>query len=169
MLVGRPQYKGIAMSAIESTDFENAVRVLLTEIFSEVHGIVLDKGTTLFETLSEITAVQASIPVGGQCATLAAQVRHVAFYLDVFERSLREPDMAPVDWDEIWRNTSAVNEAEWAAIQDELRISYGRVLTLLDETETWHGERHLATVMAMAVHSAYHLGEIRQALCTLRS
>ena len=156
------------MSTIESTDFSNAVRILLTEIFSEVQGIVLDKGTTLFETLADIAAAQASIPVGGQCATLAAQVRHVAFYLDVFERSLRESNMAPVDWDEIWSSTSAVDDAEWSSIQEELRRSYGRVLTVLDETETWHGERHLATFMAMIAHSAYHLGEIRQALCTLR-
>lgn len=156
------------MSTIQASDFENAVRVLLTEVFTEVQGIVLDKGTTLFETLSTITAVQASIPVGRQCATLAAQVKHVAFYLDVFERSLREPEMGRVDWDDIWRTTGAVDEAEWTAIQEELRHSYGRVLTMLDETKTWQGERHLATVMAMIVHSAYHLGEIRQALCTLR-
>jgi hypothetical protein len=38
---------------------------------------------------------------------------------------------------------------------------------MIDATATWNGERHLATVMAMIIHSAYHLGEIRQALCTL--
>ncbi len=156
------------MSTIESSDFAGAMRLLLTEIFSEVQGIVLDKGTTLFETLDGITAAEASIPVGGKCATLAAQVKHTAFYLDVFAQSLSDPELGPVDWGEIWRTTEAVDAQEWDALRLELRQSYGRTVTLIEETESWDGERHLATVMAMVVHSAYHLGEIRQALCTLR-
>ena len=53
----------------------------LDETFEQVHGIYLDKGTSLFETLATITAEQASQPVGGRCATLAAQVAHVDLYL----------------------------------------------------------------------------------------
>jgi len=57
----------------------------LDETFEQVHGIYLDKGTSLFETLATITAEQASQPVGGRCATLAAQVAHVNLYLGVIE------------------------------------------------------------------------------------
>jgi hypothetical protein len=52
-----------------------------------VRGIYLDKGTSMFETLAGISAEEATIPVGGKCATLDAQVKHVAFYLDVLDKS----------------------------------------------------------------------------------
>ena len=42
----------------------------LTETFESVNGVYLDKGTSLFETLAEISAEDASIPVGGNCATI---------------------------------------------------------------------------------------------------
>ena len=69
--------------------FTGALYMLLDETFDNVQGYFLDKGTSLFETLATISAEEASIPVGGKCATLAAQVKHVAFYLDVLERNVR--------------------------------------------------------------------------------
>jgi hypothetical protein len=42
----------------------------------------LDDGTSLFETLETVSAQEASIPVGGKCASLAAQVAHVIFYIE---------------------------------------------------------------------------------------
>ncbi|MFN8564453.1 MAG: hypothetical protein U0703_23185 [Anaerolineae bacterium] len=61
--------------------FKRDLLDLLDETFIQHHGIYLDRGTSLFETLAPITAARASIPVGGECATLAAQVEHVRFYL----------------------------------------------------------------------------------------
>ena len=61
---------------------------ILDEAFVTHHGIFLDRGTSLFETLETITAAEASIPVGGKCATLAAQVAHVNFYLEVTGRHI---------------------------------------------------------------------------------
>ncbi len=43
---------------------------ILDEAFVTHHGVFLDRGTSLFETLETITAAEASIPVGGKCATL---------------------------------------------------------------------------------------------------
>ena len=78
------------MSAqIQAEHFTNSLYALLDEAFDNVHGYFLDKGTSMFETLATISAEEASRPVGGKCATLAAQVKHVAFYLDVVERSVR--------------------------------------------------------------------------------
>ncbi|MEI2736167.1 MAG: hypothetical protein V9G24_16185 [Rhodoblastus sp.] len=54
-----------------------------------VHGFYRDRGTSLFETLATISAEEASIAVGGKCATVAAQVKHIAFYLDVLEEAVR--------------------------------------------------------------------------------
>ena len=73
------------MKTIQSEYFKKALLILFDETFNKVHGIYLDKNTSLFDTLTTISADEASIPVGGKCATLAAQVKHVAFYLDVIE------------------------------------------------------------------------------------
>src|SRR5690349_24260351 len=61
----------------------------LEETFSEVHGIYLDKGTTLFETLEGISADEASQRISSNTATIAAQVEHVRFYLDVLDKYIR--------------------------------------------------------------------------------
>ncbi|GAB4161942.1 MAG: hypothetical protein Fur0021_35710 [Candidatus Promineifilaceae bacterium] len=156
------------MSTIESEYFTKALRLLLGETFDHVQGFYLDSGTSLFETLAGISAAEASIPVGGKCATLAAQVKHVAFYLDVVDDSVRNPSAPPADWGEIWRTVSSVTPDEWQAIQAELRASYNRILQLIDDTPVWPNESYIGGAIALIAHTAYHLGEIRQALCTLQ-
>jgi hypothetical protein len=157
------------MSAqIQTEHFTSAIYTLLDEIFDNVHGYCLDKGTSLFETLATISAEEASVPVGGRCATLAAQVKHVAFYLDVLEHNVRTQQYERVDWGKIWRETSAVTPEEWAVLKQQLRASYDRIKQLVSDTTEWPSEAHLGGIMAVAVHTAYHLGEIRQALCILR-
>lgn len=157
------------MSTIQTDHFTKALLGLLDETFDSVKGYYLDRGTSLFETLAGISAAEASIPVGGQCATLAAQVKHTAFYLDVLEKSLREHSFSRVDWDEIWRTVSSVTSEEWEAIKAELRTSYDRVQVLIQETTDWPNEVQIGQAMGFIVHTAYHLGEIRQALCTIKS
>ncbi len=157
------------MTPIDPQQFTEALLLLLDETFDAVQGIYLDRGTSLFETLATVTAVEASIPVGGKCATLAAQVKHVAFYLDVVDKSTRDPDYPRVDWDEIWRTVSRVTPEEWAAIQAELRESYNLILKLINETADWSGASQIGGAMGVIAHTAYHLGEIRQALCTLKA
>jgi hypothetical protein len=156
------------MSSIESEHFTKALVALLDETFDNVQGIFLDKGTSLFETLAGITAAEASIPVGGKCATLAAQVKHVAFYLDVVDKSVRDPASPRADWGEIWRTVASVTPAEWDAIRAELRANYDRILRLIQDTPAWPSEYEIGGAIGVIAHSAYHLGEIRQALCTLR-
>ena len=156
------------MSTFQGRDLVNALLMMLTEIFEEVNGYILDKGTSLFETLATISAEEASIPVGGKCATLAAQVKHVAFYLDVVDKSVRDPNSPPADWNEIWDTINVVDDAEWLEIQDELRHSYAVIRELVKSTPAWPSEREIGGAIAIIGHSAYHLGEIRQALCALR-
>jgi len=156
------------MSTIESEHFTKALLALLDETFDSVQGYFLNKGTSLFETLAGISAEEASIPVGGRCATLAAQVKHVAFYLDVVDKSVRDPDYPQVDWNEIWRTVSNVTEEEWDAIRLELRQSYQRILELINWMNSWPSDYEIAGAIAVIVHTAYHLGEIRQALCTIK-
>ena len=157
------------MSAqIQTEHFTKALYGLLDETFDNVHGYYLDKGTSMFETLATISAKEASVPVGGKCATLAAQVKHVAFYLDVLENAVRTQQFEPQDWDKIWQETSAVTPEEWETLKVSLRESYDRIKTLIDDTTEWSSERQIGGAVATIVHTAYHLGEIRQALCTIK-
>ena len=70
-------------ASIQTEQFNNVLFSMLDGTFDNVHGYYLGRGTSMFETLADISADEASIPVGGKCATLDAQVKHVAFYLDV--------------------------------------------------------------------------------------
>jgi hypothetical protein len=153
---------------IQTDQFTNALYALLDETFDNVQGYYLDGGTSMFETLATVSAEEASIPVGGKCATLAAQVKHVAFYLDVLEKAVRTQQEEQQDWGKIWRETSAVTPEEWDAVKSSLRQSYDRIKALLNDMTEWSGEQQIANAIGIIVHTAYHLGEIRQALCTLK-
>jgi hypothetical protein len=156
------------MDSIQAEHFTNALFILLDETFDQVHGYYLNKNTSLFETLASISADEASIPVGGKCATLAAQVKHIAFYLDVIEKSVRDPNYPKADWGEVWRTVSHVTPNEWQAIQDELRANYNSIINLIKSAPAWQSEAEIGGAIAIIAHTAYHLGEIRQALCTIR-
>lgn len=141
---------------------------MLHETFEQVEGIYLDRNTSLFETLATLSAEQASRPIGSGCASIAAQVNHVRFYLDVLQQYMRyEPPAEKVDWQASWQ-VAAVTPQEWEALKGELNNSYQRLLTLLRGFDSWEGEEEIGGAMACVVHTAYHLGEIRQALCFLR-
>lgn len=154
---------------MQAEHFAAALNGLLDETFDNVHGYFLDRGTSLFETLATITAAEASIPVGGKCATLAAQVKHITFYLDVLEQAVRTQQFERQDWGKIWRETSAVTPEEWEALKRGLRTSYDRIKALVADTPAWSSEQHIGGAIAVIVHTAYHLGEIRQALCVIQA
>ncbi|MBI2333719.1 MAG: hypothetical protein HYU84_16470, partial [Chloroflexi bacterium] len=109
----------------------------------------------------------ASIPVGGKCASLAAQVAHVTFYIESFERFALQGDNSPRDWGLIWRTVEKVTPGEWDAYKSKLREAYDRMMKLFQENPTWN-EDTIGGSLSVVVHTAYHLGEIRQALCTLK-
>ena len=141
---------------------------ILDEAFVTHHGVFLDRGTSLFETLETITAAEASIPVGGKCATLAAQVAHVNFYLEVLEDYILNKERDNVDWGEIWRRVNKVSTEEWTAYQEQLKETYQRVISMLKNLEDWNDDRSIGGALAIAIHTAYHLGEIRQAMCVVK-
>ena len=148
--------------------FTGQLFALLEETFEQVQGIYLDRGTSLFETLATISAQEASRPVSEQCATLAAQVKHVTFYLDVLADYIRTKENVRLDWSYIWRTTREVTPEEWALLKQDLERAYQQVCALFRDTQDWSDEDTLGGALAVVVHSAYHLGEIRQALCTLQ-
>ncbi|MDE2749712.1 MAG: hypothetical protein OXI34_12160 [Chloroflexota bacterium] len=139
-------------------------RFLLTETFESVQGAYLDPGTSLFETLAEISAAQASQPMGN-CATIAAHVAHTRYYLEVLEDRMFGRDLSYVNWEQIWDEVSAVNDAEWEAQIADLKATYERIKGHLDNADEWQGITELSSMLGIIAHSAYHLGEIRQMMC----
>ena len=152
----------------DSQEFANNLFQLMEETFeAKHHGIYLDKSTSLFETLETISAQKASIPVGGKCASLAAQVAHVTFYIESFERYALYNDNSPRDWGEIWRTVEKVTPQEWEEYKRKLKDAYQRMDKLFRDNDVWNEDR-IGGALSIVVHTAYHLGEIRQALCTLK-
>ena len=139
----------------------------MQETFENPHGIFLDKSTSLFQTLESVSAQEASTPVGGKCASLAAQVAHVTFYIESFERFAIYQDTSPVDWGAIWRTVEKVTPEEWDALKNNLKQTYERINKLFRENKMWN-EDTIGGALSIVVHTAYHLGEIRQALCVLK-
>lgn len=148
--------------------FTNELFAVLDETFENVQGIYLDKGTSLFETLETITAAEASRPVSARCASIAGQVEHVRFYLQVLQNYMQHTQVGKVDWQESWRVTTVTPE-EWDALKQRLRAAHQSVLAAMKGFDTWAGEDELGGALAITVHTAYHLGEIRQALCTIKA
>ncbi len=156
------------MSDQKLNQFKTALFAMLDETFtSNYHTIYLDEGASLFETLEGVTAEMASQPVSGRCSTIAAQVQHVSYYLDVLEKYTLSQEIGPVDWEKIWKEAGPVTEAEWTEIQNQLKTTYERVRASLEGLENWEGDRAIGGALGIVVHTAYHLGEIRQALCTI--
>ncbi|HYE65634.1 MAG TPA: DinB family protein [Pyrinomonadaceae bacterium] len=149
--------------------FKKELFQCLDETFEQVRGIYLDRGTSLFETLEGISAEDASRPIAENCATVAAQVEHVRFYLDVLNDVMQKEEVTKVDWREIWQNVREVTPEEWEGQKRRLRESYQRVLATLKSDERWQGEYGISGALAVLTHTAYHLGGIRQALCAIRS
>jgi len=153
---------------IDISEVATGFRFLLTETFESVHGAYLDPGTSLFETLADISAAQASQPMG-DCATIAAHVAHITYYLRVLEDRMFGRDLSNVNWDEIWNEVSGVDHEEWEQMLADLRATYERIKSHLDSANEWEGINELSSMLGIIVHSAYHLGEIRQMTCHLKS
>src|SRR6188508_1918344 len=114
---------------IAQKNFTTPLYDLLDEVFVTHHGHFLDKNTSLFETLATISAEKASIPVGGKCASLAAQVKHLTFYVDVLERHMLGENVGKVDWGEIWRTTEKVTPEEWDALREDAKSARARLVS----------------------------------------
>jgi len=149
---------------MKSDTFATAFFELLDETFEHVQGNYLDKGTSLFETLATVSAADASRSVSATAASVAAHARHVEFYLTVLEEVLQGKTPGKVDWNEIWRTTRVVSPAEWDGIRSRLRETYARIVTLTKGFDTWEGEGQVSGALAILVHTAFHLGAIRQVL-----
>lgn len=141
---------------------------VLDEAFEHHHGIFIDKGTSLFESIHGLSAAEASHAASKSSASIAAHVDHARFYLDVLEAVMRGETVGKVDWQEIWRNTRTVTPEQWDAIRARMRASYERVRERLADSAAWEQDAQFEGALAIAVHTAYHLGAIRQIIRSLQ-
>jgi hypothetical protein len=94
-------------------------------------------------------------------------VEHVRFYLQVLQDNMQQKEVGKIDWAASWY-LKTVTPEEWAALKQLLRSTYQDLTALIKGFDTWQGENELGGALAIVVHTAYHLGEIRQALCTIK-
>jgi len=159
---------GYTSTRIATDTFKKQLFDLCEETFDRVQGIYLDRGTSLFETLETISAEEASRPVSAKCASIAAQVRHVRYYLQVLlEGSLQKKPIGRPDWQASWHLASATPD-EWEALKKELRQTQQTVLAAMKDLDVWDGEDDIGASLAILAHTAFHLGQIRQALCVVK-
>lgn len=149
--------------------FKEALLECLDETFSTVRGIYLDKGTTLYETLAGVSAAEASRAISSKSATIAAQVEHIRFYLDVLNDYMRTGVDKTNNWREIWETVREVTPEQWEDMKRRLRESHDRVMATINSFEKWDGKYDVAGGLSILVHTAYHLGGIRQALGAIRA
>ena len=119
----------------------------------------LDQKAGLFRTLEQLSADQASQPIVEGATSIAAQAEHLRFYLDVIAQFM-SGRIEKVDWQSSWQIKEVTPET-WSALQRDLKATYEHVTKKFDGIETW-GDDEIGDSMAMVVHSAYHLGAIRQ-------
>jgi hypothetical protein len=148
--------ESIAVEAVR-----HSLLLLLDEIMTDVQGFVLDPGTTMLETLATVSADEASRPVSGQSANLAAQVNHVRVYIDALLAQSED-----VDWPGSW-TVGRVAESEWRDLIARLRASAEQARDFILTFDAWD-ENYLGGAIGLIAHCAYHLGEIRQGLGVIR-
>ena len=151
------------MKTIAQEDFTNSLFQLLKETFEgpppQIGSAYLDKGAGLFQTLDQVTAemASASVRVGGP--TIAAHCEHLRFYVMALYDSMRG-STEKVDWEQSWL-VRTVTSAEWDALKERLRRAYTAVTEHFRSVEAWR-EAEVGDGTAILVHTAYHLGAIRQ-------
>jgi hypothetical protein len=149
------------MAMILPKDVKQSLFTLLTETFEggkNAHGTVyLDRNTGLFTTIDDLSAEQASSQVTSG-ATIAAHVQHTVFYLEVIERYMHG-NQEKADWAASWRLQS-VDDKAWDELKTRLRTTYRRISDFLQAQDDW--DERLESGYDLVIHTAYHLGAIRQ-------
>jgi hypothetical protein len=145
---------------IETEKIMKLFQVLLEETFEKVHGIYLDGGTSLFETLEKLTAAEASKLITKSGTSIASQIDHIRFY---FEASYDYIDnkAGNSDWQGSWKR-KVVDDQEWEQLRQQLADDYREIVTRLKNAQDWNNDSFLGGMFGIIVHTAYHLGAIRQ-------
>jgi hypothetical protein len=150
---------------MELKELNEIVRLSLLQLMEETlhsnQGMYTEEGTSLIETLQEIDSARASQQYPGIEETIAGHANHARYYLRNFLELLQGNGTGDFDVPESWR-VRAVKEEEWSLLRGELETTYTELMRYIVQVPDWGAENHLAGLIAMIAHSAYHLGAIRQ-------
>lgn len=152
-------------------EYRGVLISLLTEAFdrTERGNMFLDQGDELKKTLEDVTAEEASIVIGGEGGnSIADQVRHLTYYLEIGHAWMTNPPPANVDWSAAWQ-AQPVDDAEWQQLQDDLWSWKEQIYADLQEPRDTFSPDEVAGGMGMLAHAAFHLGQIRHALMMIRA
>lgn len=148
------------MKSIEAKHFVNSLNYLFKETFEgspPAGSIYLDRGIGVFNTIANLDAFAASQTVSG--STIAAQTDHLRYYLEVLNNFLSGTVQA-ADWSRSWA-IKDISDAEWTKSKKDLRKTYNTVVKTFEKIDEWDEDK-MSEAMAIVVHTAYHLGAIRQ-------
>ena len=148
---------------IAVSTFRSAFKTILAEVFDESHGFIFDKGEQLLPTLEGISAAEASERVSSQTASLAAQVNHLAVYIE----AIAQGPGAQVDWAASWTDVTTVTDDAWAALIERVKGDLAQVRAFVDRFDDWD-ENYIGGAIALIGHTTYHLGEIRTSIGVIR-
>ena len=153
--------------------FQRALSNMLTEIFDGPPGqeaYLLNPGDPgLLRQLDAINASTASQrPMPGK-TTVASHVDHVQFGLAILNRwaAGEANPWAGADFNASWQRTS-VTEPQWRGLRDGLRREVEQWRGYVAGRSSWD-DLGAAAALSTAVHTAYHVGAIRQILAGLQS
>jgi hypothetical protein len=120
--------------------------------------------SALLGTLDALTPQQAFMPPTVDGRSIAAHAEHLRFTLALTLRRLHGENPT-ADWSKSFDLPDQTPET-WTNLKRDLRQSYESVLSFLQErrlapVEDWP-PIHVAGLVAMTAHNAYHLSAIRQ-------
>jgi len=148
--------------------FRKNLAFLLEETFASPArpegNAYLDRQTGWEPTLASISAEQASQSLAPGGSTIAGHVEHARLYLDALLR-YADGQAGEVDWDATW-GVHEVTPVVWDATRRSFEETSSRVVRAFEDRESWD-DHVIGAAMVILVHSAYHLGAVRQKLLAL--
>lgn len=144
---------------------KDAIKAALGESFDTAIGMYLDRGDSIWPTLENVTAEQASIPIAPGGNSIASQVNHMVFYFDVMAMYMRNENPERPDWSAAWKLVE-VDDEQWQELKLALKERQGELITLINSApdEIFTDPDILAGSYGIVAHTAFHLGQIRHAL-----
>jgi hypothetical protein len=124
----------------------------------------VEKREAILPVVESLTAAQASVRLSPSVASVAAHLRHTAYYLHLGNQEFAGmPEKA--DWAGSW-TVQEVDETEWTRIRADAKREYEELRgRISDPNFEPAGPEHATYAWAHLAHAAFHLGAIRQLAC----
>lgn len=147
---------------------------LLTRVFQERYRELLEgmpegeptwvtsggRAGGVYGLLDDLSAEQASRPVPGGEASVAAHAEHLRWAIALVNAFFRGAQPGG-DWSESWK-VSTVDHAAWADLRKALRKEGDELLANIPVKHQWTEEFAINGALTSLGHTAYHLGALRQ-------